>query len=73
MPSSAEYMREWRARNTSYVERGRKASRAYGRASTRLIEAHPEEFDRYLTVERVAEGLPPVGETPTGRPKKRSE
>jgi len=63
----AEYMADYRQRNPQTYARQLAASRAFRRALTALKDEHPEDFNRLLTLERAAVGLPPVGAVPRGR------
>jgi hypothetical protein len=47
------YMRDWRGRHRTKVEENRSRQRAYGRARSRLAEAHPTEFDALYEEEKM--------------------
>lgn len=69
MPTTADYMRRYRAANAQYEERNRLGRNAYRRALVILKGRHEREFATILTAERAAVGLPPAGSTKPG-PKK---
>jgi hypothetical protein len=73
MPSGgAEYMREYRARNTEPYDRQKRGQKAYRRALVLLRGRHPDEFRQILDTERAAVGLPPMGVLKPG-PRRRDD
>lgn len=68
MTSTAEYMRKYRAENPERWDVHRARQRATSRALYRLANEYPEAFEKFANEERAKEGLPPLGDTPVGRP-----
>jgi hypothetical protein len=60
--SNREAVRRYRSKPDKR-ERDRAVKKARRKALERLGLAHPEELDRYLTIERALLGLPPVGQS----------
>jgi hypothetical protein len=55
--TQAEYMRDYRKRNPSALERQRKLQTAVGKALRELRDLHRTEYERLLTKHKAKAGL----------------
>ncbi len=57
LPGQTDIDEQIKAAQEQAVERGKRQNAAYSRASTRLRQAHRDEFDGYLAEEYAARGM----------------